>query len=525
MARHGDPARNRRRGIHRRELRALRPGRRRRADRGRGQADLCRQPREPGGRRASRALCVRPGRHRRAGGRTQPLRASSGRSAVVNFAAESHVDRSIDDPAAFIQTNVVGDVRAARGRATLRGRGCRTAREPRSASSTSPPTRSTAASARPGCSPRRRPTRRTRPTAASKAAADHLVRAYHETYGLPALITNCSNNYGPYQFPEKLIPLMILNALEGKPLPIYGDGGNVRDWLYVDDHCEGDPAARSRPGGRARSTTSAASSERTNLEVVDAICAILDASARLATTRRWRHGGCAATPTEAFVTDRPGHDRRYAIDASKIREELGWRPRTTSRRGCAPTVRWYLEHRDWCEAVQSRRVPARAAGPGGSGIASMKGIILAGGSGTRLYPADPGRQQAALPVYDKPMVYYPLVHADAGGHPRHPGHHHAARPGALPRLLGDGSRLGLRIELRGAAAARRAGPGVPDRPRLRRRRPRGAGPGRQHLLRRTACPTASAARRGARPGATVFATGCSDPSATASSSSTPTGEP
>jgi dTDP-glucose 4,6-dehydratase len=181
------------------------------------------------------------------------------------------------------------------------------------------------------------------PYAASKAGADHLVRAYFHTYGLPAVTTNCSNNYGPYQFPEKLIPLSILNALEGKPLPIYGDGRNVRDWLYVEDHCEalriaalkGVPGETYNVGGK---------NERTTLQIAHAICDVLD---RLVP----RSGGGSFRELITFVTDRPGHDRRYAIDPGKIERELGWQPTTPFDQGIAKTVDWYLSHRSWCERI------------------------------------------------------------------------------------------------------------------------------------------------------------------------------
>jgi dTDP-glucose 4,6-dehydratase len=191
------------------------------------------------------------------------------------------------------------------------------------------------------------------PYAASKAGADHLVRAYHETYRLPVLLTNCSNNYGPHQFPEKLIPLMILNAIEGKNLPIYGDGGNVRDWLYVEDHCEGILLVlrRSAPGGKYNV---GGGNERTNLQVVDALCATLDAELPAAKNPALAARGLSSYGgLKTFVTDRPGHDRRYAIDASKIRRELGWAPRNAFENGLRATVRWYLANRRWCEAVQS----------------------------------------------------------------------------------------------------------------------------------------------------------------------------
>ena len=189
------------------------------------------------------------------------------------------------------------------------------------------------------------------PYSASKAAADHLVRAYHETFGVPVLLTNCSNNYGPYQFPEKLVPLMILNALDGKPLPIYGNGQNIRDWLHVEDHCAailrvleaGVPGEKYNVGGN---------SERTNLQVVQALCDALEAASPAASNPALVAKGLASyADLKTFVADRPGHDLRYAIDASKIARELGFTPAHTFDSGLAATVRWYLEHRDWCAAV------------------------------------------------------------------------------------------------------------------------------------------------------------------------------
>lgn len=262
---------------------------------------------------------------------------------VMHLAAESHVDRSIDGPAAFIQTNIVGTYtlleaalsywRALPSQAqadfrmhhistdevfgSLGARGCfdeTTAYAPRS------------------------------PYSASKAASDHLVRAWHHTYGLPVLVTNCSNNYGPYHFPEKLVPLTIINGLEGKKLPVYGNGGNVRDWLYVEDHARallavvkgGCPGETYCIGGR---------SERTNLDVVKAICALLDdlAPSRTIGSRE---------SLIAFVTDRPGHDLRYAIDPGRICSELGWQPQETFASGLRKTVQWYLDNRAWWQAIR-----------------------------------------------------------------------------------------------------------------------------------------------------------------------------
>jgi dTDP-glucose 4,6-dehydratase len=265
--------------------------------------------------------------------------------AVVNLAAETHVDRSIDGPRPFIDTNIIGtfvlleisrqlveesrpvgfrflhvstdEVYGTLGASGLFGE--ETAYAPNS------------------------------PYAASKASADHLVRAYYHTYGLPTLITNCSNNYGPFQYPEKLIPLMILNALDGKPLPIYGDGGNVRDWIHVEDHCAGIllVLAEGRAGERYNI---GGGNERTNLQIVDGICDALQEiqppTSNPALSRRQSY-----RDLKMFVPDRPGHDRRYAIDASKIRQELGWTPAYDFESGLARTIRWYFHHRDWCRTV------------------------------------------------------------------------------------------------------------------------------------------------------------------------------
>jgi len=287
-------------------------------------------------------------------------------SAIVNFAAESHVDRSIDDPAAFIQTNVVGTFElldASRRYVSELPDDARAAFRFLHVS-----TDEVYGSLGPsGLFAETTPYAPNSPYAASKAAADHLVRAYHETYGLPALITNCSNNYGPYQFPEKLIPLMILNAIEGKPLPIYGDGGNVRDWIYVLDHCEGVllALAQGRPGEKYNL---GGGGERTNLEVVDRICAILDRERPPRDNPALASKGLRSyAQLKSFVPDRPGHDRRYAIDSSKVRGELGWRPKHDFDGGLALTVRWYLEHREWCESVQSGKYRRERLGLGARG--------------------------------------------------------------------------------------------------------------------------------------------------------------
>ncbi|MGX5732216.1 dTDP-glucose 4,6-dehydratase [Pseudoxanthomonas beigongshangi] len=262
--------------------------------------------------------------------------------AVVNFAAESHVDRSIDGPGAFIQTNVVGTLGLLETvrdhwrslptgeKASFRFLHVSTDEVYGSLGDTGKFTETT-------------PYAPNSPYSASKAASDHLVRAFHHTYGLPTLTTNCSNNYGPYHFPEKLIPLIIQRALAGEPLPVYGDGKNVRDWLFVGDHCA---AIRSvLKGGKVGETYNVGgNAERRNIEVVETICRLLD-------ERRPRADGEPRSRQITFVADRPGHDRRYAIDASKLRDELGWEPQHTFEQGIAETVDWYLENQDWVARV------------------------------------------------------------------------------------------------------------------------------------------------------------------------------
>jgi dTDP-glucose 4,6-dehydratase len=265
--------------------------------------------------------------------------------AIVNFAAESHVDRSIDNPESFIQTNIVGTWRlldeareywkrlpSDRGEhfrflhvSTDEVYGSLGPHDPAFTENT--------------------PYAPNSPYSASKAASDHLVRSYFHTFGFPTLITNCSNNYGPRQFPEKLTPLMILNAIEGKPLPIYGDGLNVRDWLYVDDHCDalsvvlenGKPGNTYNIGGCC---------ERTNLEIVNTLCSLLDEMAS-------GSGYAPHSDLVTFVKDRPGHDRRYAIDCARIEKELGWRAKETFDSGMRKTIRWYLDNRQWVESIKT----------------------------------------------------------------------------------------------------------------------------------------------------------------------------
>ena len=272
--------------------------------------------------------------------------------AVLNFAAESHVDRSIDSPRPFIDTNIVGTfvlLEVARKyvgslkndeKTHFRFLHVSTDEVYGSLDQT-------------GLFSEETPYAPNSPYAASKAAADHLVRAYFHTYGLPILMTNCSNNYGPYQFPEKLIPLILLNALEGKPLPIYGNGQQVRDWLYVEDHCDGIwlvlkkgiPGEKYNLGG---------SSERTNVETIDTICNILEECSPVSKNIKMNNQGLATYgQLKQFVPDRPGHDQRYAIDATKIKRELEWTPKFDIETGLRKTVQWYLEHRDWCESVMA----------------------------------------------------------------------------------------------------------------------------------------------------------------------------
>ncbi|UTW09632.1 dTDP-glucose 4,6-dehydratase [Pseudomonas benzenivorans] len=264
--------------------------------------------------------------------------------ALMHLAAESHVDRSIDGPAAFIQTNIVGTyslLEATRGYWSALPDGRKQAFRFHHISTdevygdlhgvddlfteTTPYAPSS-------------------PYSASKAASDHLVRAWQRTYGLPVLLTNCSNNYGPYHFPEKLIPLVILNALDGKPLPVYGNGQQVRDWLYVEDHARA--LLKVVTAGQVGETYNIGGhNEQKNLHVVESICALLDELAP-------RQAGGSYREQISFVADRPGHDQRYAIDASKIERELGWKPEETFASGLRKTVRWYLDNLDWCRRVQ-----------------------------------------------------------------------------------------------------------------------------------------------------------------------------
>jgi len=264
--------------------------------------------------------------------------------AIVNFAAESHVDRSIHGPDAFIQTNIVGTFRLLEAARAFWGELPALAKTAfrflhvstdEVYGSLAPD--ADAFTEEHGYAPNS-------PYSASKAASDHLVRAYHHTYGLPVLTTNCSNNYGPYHFPEKLIPLMIVNALAGKPLPVYGDGQQVRDWLYVGDHCSA--IRRVVEAGRPGETYNIGGwNEKPNIEIVRTVCDLLDQLRPAASGKSYRE-------LITYVTDRPGHDRRYAIDARKIERELGWKPAETFESGIRKTILWYLDHVDWVTHVQ-----------------------------------------------------------------------------------------------------------------------------------------------------------------------------
>jgi dTDP-glucose 4,6-dehydratase len=262
--------------------------------------------------------------------------------AVMHLAAESHVDRSIDGPADFIETNITGTfnlLESARAYWTRAGK-------PDGFRFHHISTDEVFGSLGPaGMFTEDTPYDPRSPYSASKAASDHLVRAWHETYGLPVVLTNCSNNYGPYHFPEKLIPVTILNALHGKPIPVYGNGLNVRDWLYVEDHAEALLTVLER-GALGRSYNIGGENERTNIDLVRTICALLD-------EMRPRAAGSYADLV-TFVADRPGHDARYAIDPSRIRDELGWRPSVTVEEGLRRTVRWYLENEAWWRPLLAR---------------------------------------------------------------------------------------------------------------------------------------------------------------------------
>lgn len=272
--------------------------------------------------------------------------------AVVNFAAESHVDRSIDTPEPFFQTNVIGTLRlidasrrywnAFKETSAFRFLHVSTDEVYGTLGEEDPAFTETT------------PYAPNSPYSASKAASDFIIRAAFHTYGMPVMTTNCSNNYGPYQFPEKLIPLMILNALDEKPLPIYGDGMNVRDWLYVEDHCRGIWA--SLVGGRLGETYNIGGlNEMPNIRIVDTLCEILD-------ELRPRAGGASYKELKTFVKDRPGHDRRYAIDCSKIDAELGWKPRETFDTGIRKTVEWYLNNADWCTSITEKKYQRQRLG-------------------------------------------------------------------------------------------------------------------------------------------------------------------
>ena len=278
--------------------------------------------------------------------------------AVLNLAAETHVDRSIDDPQPFVQTNIVGTsvlLECARQHLKILTAEQRGAFRFLHVSTDEV----YGTLGRDGLFSEETPYAPNSPYAASKAAADHLVHAYGHTFGVPTLITNCSNNYGPYQFPEKLIPLTILNARDGRPLPIYGDGGQVRDWLHVEDHCEGLllVLARGRPGEKYNL---GGRNERTNLEVIDRLCDVMEQL--LPAAGNPALNGRGYRDLKSFVADRPGHDRRYAIDASKAVREIGWMPHHSFEDGLRTTAAWYLEHGDWGDQILAGRYDRQRLG-------------------------------------------------------------------------------------------------------------------------------------------------------------------
>lgn len=271
--------------------------------------------------------------------------------AIMHLAAESHVDRSIDGPAAFMETNIMGTytmLEAARAYWTAQGK-------PQDFRFHHISTDEVFGSLGPrGKFTEETPYDPRSPYSASKAASDHLVRAWHETYGLPVVLTNCSNNYGPYHFPEKLVPVVILKALAGAPIPIYGKGDNIRDWLFVEDHAEALLLVVQK-GALGQSYNIGGENEATNLDLVQKICAILDEK---------RPGNRAYAEQITFVTDRPGHDQRYAIDPSRIRRELGWRPSVTLDQGLEKTVQWFLDNEPWWRALENREGVGKRLGQG-----------------------------------------------------------------------------------------------------------------------------------------------------------------
>lgn len=271
--------------------------------------------------------------------------------AIVNFAAESHVDRSIDEPAEFIQTNIVG-TSILLEEAYIYSKQIEEGKDFRFLHISTDEVYGTLG--REGYFTESTPYNPSSPYSASKAASDHLVRAWFRTYGLPILITNCSNNYGPYQFPEKLIPLMILNCLDEKQLPVYGNGSNVRDWIYVEDHC--DAIYTVLCNGKIGETYNiGGNNEKTNLEVVQMICEILDNILP-------RNSGKSYQDLITFVEDRPGHDFRYAIDSSKIKNELDWTPKETFKSGLKKTIKWYLHNKNWWQNIKAKKYQQQRLG-------------------------------------------------------------------------------------------------------------------------------------------------------------------
>ena len=359
--------------------------------------------------------------------------------AVMHLAAESHVDRSIEGPSDFINTNINGTFNLLdtskryyqelpkSKKELFRFHHISTDEVYGDLNNTN------------DLFTEKTPYSPSSPYSASKASSDHLVRAWGRTYNLPILITNCSNNYGPFHFPEKLIPHIILNALKGSPLPIYGNGLQIRDWLFVDDHAKALLAVLEK-GFIGETYNIGGHNEKTNLEVVEAICDLLEELAPQKPKSIQNYKDLIT-----FIRDRPGHDVRYAIDATKIKDHLGWVPEETFETGLRKTVQWYLDNTSWWERVLSGDYQMERMGDGHM-TSKYKGIVLAGGSGSRLHPITIGVSKQLLPVYDKPMIYYPISVLMLAGIKDILIISTPEDMSGYQRLLGDGSHLGICLD-------------------------------------------------------------------------------